>query len=100
MMDDGSQPMQSPAYQNRNQSFGTGMNGDQGETPAPVGSPGLAEDQQSMAAQQPRGIRPTATMNGMASGQFQATMGGMFRTQNGSASSTYDTGKYFEPRQS
>ena len=56
-------------------------------------------EQQSIAAQQPRGIRPTGTMNGMAAGQFQTTMGGMFRTQNGEASSTYDTGKYFEPRQ-
>jgi hypothetical protein len=51
-----------------------------------------------MAAEQSHGIRPTGTMNGMAAGQFQVTMGGMFRTQNGEASSTYDTGKYFRGR--
>lgn len=85
--------MQPQAYQNRNEAMNEGING------GPTASPGLAQQQQSMAAEQPRGIRPSGTMNGMAAGQFQATMGGMFATQNAQAESTYDTKKYFEGRQ-
>ena len=54
---DESQPMggvqSSPAYQNRNQSFGTGMNGFQGEAPAPVGSAGLQQQQAQENSQGP-----------------------------------------------
>ena len=99
-----SQPMggvqSSPAYQNRNQSFGTGMNGFQGETPAPVGSPGLQQAQAQANSGGPARVRPTGSGNGMSAGQSEATMSGMLPTANGQADSTYATKKWFVPRQS
>ncbi len=59
----------------------------------------VSDIQVLLAAPQPRGIRPTGTMNGMAADQSQATMGGMFNTQNGQAESTYASKKWFEGRQ-
>jgi hypothetical protein len=87
--------MQSPAFQDRNQSFGTGMNGFQGETPAPVGSPGLQHQQAQENAAGPARVKMSGSMNGMADSQYKATLGGMFGTQNGQADSTYETKKYF-----
>jgi hypothetical protein len=84
----------SPAFQDRNQSFGTGMNGDQGEAPSPVGSPGLAQAQQQENAAQPHGIRPSLSDNGMSEGTYSSTMGGAFPTSNGMAENQYQSAKY------
>lgn len=46
-------------------------------------------------AQTPTSYKPGGTSNGMSAGQFQATLGGMFPVQNGSASDTYNTKKYY-----
>lgn len=58
-------------------------------------SPGLQQLAARFNAQTPTSYRPSGTSNGMAADQFEATMGGMFPTQNGSAESTYKTKKYF-----
>lgn len=88
-----SQPMggtlnQPPAYQNRLEAMNQGING------GPTTSPGLAADQQSMAAQQPRGIRPALSSNGMAASTYSSTMGGQFPTQNAMAEDQYNQAKF------
>jgi hypothetical protein len=82
-----------------------GQNGDQGEAPAPVGAApsiplSLLARQQQMNSSGPARVHMSGSMNGMSQGQYSSTMGGMFSTQNGQAESTYQTKKYFEPRQS
>jgi hypothetical protein len=47
-------------------------------------------------AQTPSSYRPSGTMNGMSSDQFEATMGGMMPVQNGSAEDTYAGKKWYE----
>jgi hypothetical protein len=71
------------------------MHGYQGETPAPVGSPGLAAAQARDNAAGSARVKMSGSMNGMADSQYKATLGGMFGTQNGQADSTYETKKYF-----
>lgn len=58
-------------------------------------SPGLQEMAQRYKAQTPTAYQPSGTSNGMSADQFQATLGGMFPVQNGSASDTYNTKKYY-----
>jgi len=58
-------------------------------------SPGLAQMAQRYKAQTPTSYRPSGTSNGMSAGQFQATLGGLFAVQNGSATDTYNTKKYY-----
>jgi hypothetical protein len=58
-------------------------------------SPGLQQLAARYKAQTPTSYKPGGTSNGMAQGQFQATLGGLFPVQNGSASDTYNTKKYY-----
>jgi hypothetical protein len=91
---------QPPAFQSRNQSFGMGQNGDQGEAPTPVGAAPAAvpssflDRQQQMNSGGPARGRLTGSGNGMSSGQSQATMGGMLKPQNGIASDSYNNMKW------
>lgn len=80
-------PYQPPAYQNRNDAFSQSYSG-------PTASPGLQQDQQSMAAEQPRGIRPALSSNGMAASTYSSTMGGAFPTQNGISEDQYNQAKF------
>ena len=77
----------SPAYQNRVDAFNSGHG-------MPTTSPGLAQDQQAMAAEQPRGIRPALSANGMAASTYSSTMGGAFPTSNGMAENQYEQAKF------
>ena len=88
--------MQPPAYENRTDSFAQGH----ATTGPVVGSPGLAQDQQSMNSSGPARVRQSGSGNGMSAGQSEATMSGMLPTANGQADSTYASKKWFEPRQS
>ena len=58
-------------------------------------SPGLAQMAARYKAQTPTSYKPGGTSNGMSANQFQATLGGLFPVQNGSASDTYNTKKYY-----
>lgn len=89
-------PMQSsPAFQDRNQAFSQPYT----QTPAPVGSPGLQQQQAQDNSAGPARVRPTGSGNGMSSDQAEATMSGQLPTANGQAESTYASKKWFEPRQ-
>jgi hypothetical protein len=79
-----------PSAEGRNQNFGAGMMGGQIDP-----SPSLQETARRFNAQIPTSYRPSGTSNGMSADQFQATLGGMFPTQNGSATDTYQTKKYY-----
>ena len=75
------------------------MNGFQGETPAPVGSPGFQQQQAQENAAGPARVRQSGSGNGMSADQASNTMSGMLPTGNGQAESTYASKKWFEPRQ-
>jgi hypothetical protein len=88
-----------PAFQDRNQSFGTGANGFQGETPAPVGSPGLAQQQaRDNANNGGARVQMSGSGNGMSADQASSTMSGSLPTSNGQSQSTYEGKKWFEGR--
>jgi len=76
----------------RTQEFGGGM---LGGTSMYSPSPGLMADAQRFNAQVPKRYVPNGSSSGVSAGQYQATMGGAFRTQNGASDSTYATKKYF-----
>jgi hypothetical protein len=57
-------------------------------------SPGLQQLAARYKAMTPTSCRPSGTSNGMSADQFQA-LGGMFPVQNGSATDTYNTKKYY-----
>ena len=74
-MPDESQPMggvkSAPAFRNRNQSFGMGQNGDQGEPLTPAATPpSLVQRQQQMNSGGPARVHMSGSMNGMSSGMF------------------------------
>lgn len=79
-----------PAYANRNQSFGEGMV--HGQVAAPQS---LQEEAARYGAQVPTEYRPSGSLNGMAADQYEATIGGSLAVQNGSASDTWRTKKFF-----
>ena len=58
-------------------------------------SPGLQQLAARYKAQTPTSYRPSGTSNGMGADQFQATLGGLFPVQNGMATDTYNTKKYY-----
>jgi hypothetical protein len=80
-----------PPVSGRSQHFGEGMLSG-GEV-----SPGLAESARRFNASVPRSYQPGGTSNGMSAGQYKATLGGKFPVQNGSATDTYETMKFFDP---
>ena len=83
----------SSAYQNRNAAMNEGING------GPVAtSAGLQQQQAQENAAGPARVRPTGSGNGMSSDQAEATMSGQLPTANGQAASTYQSKKWFEPR--
>jgi hypothetical protein len=88
-MDDEEEQVQSPPVSGRGAHFAAGMLSG-GEV-----SPGLQQLAARYKAQTPTSYKPGGTSNGMAQGQFQATLGGLFPVQNGSASDTYSTKKYY-----
>ena len=81
---------QPPAIQNRNEAFGQSYSG-------PTASPGL-QQAAAQAQQGPARVRLTGSGLGMSAEQSAATMGGQLSTQNGSASDSYNSMKWFEPR--
>jgi hypothetical protein len=85
---------QMPPVSGRGQHFGEGMLSGSGISGAEI-SPGLAQMAARYAAQTPTSYRPSGTSNGMGADQFKNTLGGMFPVQNGSASDTYETKKYY-----
>ena len=89
MNPDDEEQVQSPPVSGRSAHFADGLLSG-GEV-----SPGLAQMAQRYKAQTPTSYRPSGTSNGMSAGQFQATLGGLFAVQNGSASDTYSTKKYY-----
>ena len=78
--------------QNRNAAFGEGLVG--GQIAAP---PSLQAESARFNSMVPHAYRPRGTSNGMSSGQAQATLGGAFANQNGSAMDTWTTKKFFSP---
>jgi len=73
----------------RGQHFGVGMLS--GGEP----SQSLQELAARYKAETPTAYRPSGTSNGMSADQFSATLGGQFANQNGSASDTWETKKYY-----
>jgi hypothetical protein len=88
--DDDQQEMP-PPVSGRGQYFGEGMLSG-GEV-----SPGLQQLAARYKAQTPTAYQPGGTSNGMSAGQYKATLGGKFPVQNGSATDTYETMKFFDP---
>jgi hypothetical protein len=86
---DDEEQFQPPPVEGRGAHFGAGLLSG-GEV-----SPGLAEMARRYKAETPTSYRPGGTSNGMSAGQFQATLGGLFPVQNGSATDTYNTKKYY-----
>lgn len=80
-----------PAVQNRNEAFGHGLVGGQVQPP-----PSLMAEAARYSAETPHEYRPSGSLNGMSSEQYQATLGGAFENQNGSALDTWSTKKYFQ----
>lgn len=74
----------------RGQHFGAGMVGGQ-----VMPSESLLQLAARYKAQTPTSYRSTGSASGMSTDQYQATLGGMFPTQNGMATDTYSTKKYY-----
>jgi hypothetical protein len=89
IMDDEQQKV--PAIANRNEAFGAGLVGGQVQAP-----PSLQEEAARYNSGVPHEYRPSGSLNGMAADQYQATLGGAFSNQNGSAEDTWSTKKYFQ----
>jgi hypothetical protein len=88
-MDEDQDQQYQPPVSGRGDHFAAGMLSG-GES-----SPGLQQLAARYKAQTPTSYKPGGTSNGMSAGQFQATLGGLFPVQNGSASDTYNTKKYY-----
>lgn len=69
--------------------------GHSGGTPVANKVPALAKEAASYNAQIPKQVVPLGSSNGMSSGQFQQTMGGQFKVNNGASESTYATKKFY-----
>lgn len=89
-MDDEEQQQLPPfPVSGRSQHFGEGM------LSGSEVSPGLAEMAKKYKAETPTSYKPSGSSNGMSAGQYQATLGGLFGVQNGSATDTYNVKKFY-----
>ena len=91
MIDDENE-QQVRAIADRTQQFGEGMIHGQVAPP-----PSLQETAARYNASVPREYRPSGTLNGMSNEQYENTLGGAFANPNGSALSTWQVKRYFEP---
>jgi hypothetical protein len=94
-MNDDDEDQVVPPVSGRSQHFGEGILSGGGLSGGAEISPGLQESARRFNAAVPTAYRGLGSSNGMAASQYQATMGGMFATQNGSALDTYATKKFY-----